>query len=101
MERAVSNKTLCVLGFILIFGVALVSLRRGMEIEAVSEKNKHDSMKTVLDSVKTLETVIRAEERQKFIDMLEARRLKIMSNPDDPSWTEHFAELQNEVRAMK
>lgn len=33
------------------------------------------------------------------IERIEARRKKVLINPDDPSLTEHFAELENELRA--
>ena len=42
---------------------------------------------------------VAAAERAALVAMLEARRIRVLQTPDDPSWTEHFAELQNEVRA--
>lgn len=32
--------------------------------------------------------------------LVEARRQRVLRNQDDPSWTEHFAELQGEILAM-
>jgi hypothetical protein len=37
------------------------------------------------------------EEQQRVIDMLEERRVRVLTDPRDPSWTEHFAELQAAV----
>lgn len=37
---------------------------------------------------------------QAIIDLIEKRRWRIVNNPNDPSWTEHFAELANEVRML-
>lgn len=34
------------------------------------------------------------------VKLTEARRVKVLNNKDDPSWTEHFAELQGEIRAL-
>ena len=31
---------------------------------------------------------------QECMDICEQQRLKILDNPDDPSWTEHLAECQ-------
>ncbi len=31
------------------------------------------------------------------IELVERRRLKVLNNVNDPSWTEHFAELKNEI----
>lgn len=36
-------------------------------------------------------------ERERCISLVEARRQKVLSNKDDPSWTEHFAALKNEM----
>ena len=30
-------------------------------------------------------------------EIIEEKRQKVLSNPADPSWTEHFAELSNEI----
>jgi hypothetical protein len=35
---------------------------------------------------------------EEALRLVEARRQKVLANPSDPSWTEHFAELQNELR---
>jgi hypothetical protein len=37
---------------------------------------------------------------ERAAQLCEARRQKVLANPDDPSWTEHFAELKNEIRAV-
>lgn len=31
------------------------------------------------------------------IELVERRRLKVLNNANDPSWTEHFSELKNEI----
>lgn len=36
-------------------------------------------------------------ERKRCVQLIERRRRMILANPADPSWTEHFAELQNEI----
>jgi hypothetical protein len=33
--------------------------------------------------------------------LLEGRRLQVLRDPADPSWTEHFADLQNQVRGIE
>ncbi len=33
--------------------------------------------------------------------LTESRRQRVLANSSDPSWTEHFAELQGEIRALK
>jgi hypothetical protein len=38
-----------------------------------------------------------AEQRRKDAAKVEARRVKVLSTPGDPTWTEHFAELQTEI----
>jgi Holliday junction resolvase RusA-like endonuclease len=35
---------------------------------------------------------------EEALRIVELRRQKVLANPSDPSWTEHFAELQNELR---
>lgn len=37
------------------------------------------------------------KERKRCLQLIERRRQQILANPYDPSWTEHFAELQNEI----
>lgn len=32
--------------------------------------------------------------------LIENRRLKVLANQSDPSWTEHFAELKNEIECI-
>jgi len=32
------------------------------------------------------------------IDICEQQRVKILNNPDDPSWTEHLAEVQTNIK---
>jgi hypothetical protein len=34
-----------------------------------------------------------------ILAIIEAKRRKVMKDSNDPSWTEHFAELQSEIRA--
>lgn len=36
----------------------------------------------------------------RVIDLIEKRRWRIVNDSNDPSWTEHFAELANEVRML-
>lgn len=33
--------------------------------------------------------------------MSEKYRQKVLSNPDDPSWTEHFADMELEILELK
>ncbi len=34
---------------------------------------------------------------ESVIELVERRRLKVLNNANDPSWTEHFSELKNEI----
>ena len=36
----------------------------------------------------------------KLVALCEAKRVAILNDPNNPSWTEPFAELQNEIRAL-
>ena len=42
-----------------------------------------------------------AEALEQAALLCEAQRRKVLNNPGDPSWTEHFAELQNLIRKLK
>lgn len=35
-----------------------------------------------------------------ILDIVESQRMKVLRDPNDPSWTEHFAELKNEIISM-
>jgi hypothetical protein len=37
---------------------------------------------------------------EQVLDIIEKRRMKVLLDKTDPSWTEHFAELQNEIRDL-
>jgi hypothetical protein len=37
---------------------------------------------------------------EQVLEVIEKRRIRILQDPRDPSWTEHFAELQNEMRDL-
>jgi hypothetical protein len=39
--------------------------------------------------------------RNECLRLAEARRLQVLRNPADPSWTEHFAELQTQIRGIE
>ena len=34
---------------------------------------------------------------ESVVELIENRRLKVLNNTNDPSWTEHFSELKNEI----
>lgn len=53
----------------------------------------------VAAAIRTAIDVGRRDERARAAKIVEQRRLQILANPDDPSWTEHFAELQTIIRA--
>lgn len=38
-------------------------------------------------------------ERKRAVGLCEERRKRVLNDPRDPSWTEHFAELANAIRA--
>lgn len=39
-----------------------------------------------------------AEAREWAAGRVQARRLAVLTDPDNPSWTEHFADLEVEIR---
>lgn len=41
------------------------------------------------------------KQREIILDMIEERRRRVLMNPDDPSWTEHFAELICDIRSSQ
>lgn len=41
-----------------------------------------------------------AAERERCIRIAEEQRLKILAREDDPSWTEHLAEVQSRIRGL-
>lgn len=52
---------------------------------------------------KGLQEVVLAAEAaaiEECADICEAQRQKILSRPDDPSWTEHLAEAQSAMRSL-
>jgi hypothetical protein len=41
---------------------------------------------------------VRADEREACARLIEDRRRRVLDDPADPSWTEHFAELLAAIR---
>lgn len=52
-----------------------------------------DVGKLVLDEQKFAQLIV-----QECCSIAENQRLKVIENPDDPSWTEHFVDVQTNIK---
>ena len=80
----------------------LEDLRGRAKFHAMDEKRIYERMhnceQSMEEYLEVYDTKLAELILLECVDICEQQRLKILNNPNDPSWTEHLADAQNNIK---